>query len=329
MMTTPKNPMVKKSDTDGIIDEPITDVTLYTRKRVMIPLISAGAVVVIACVYWYFSIAGTVYTDDAYVDGNRAIISSKYAGRIAELSVEEGDSVQAGKILVKLDDSDLRAQEKQSQAALDYARHTLELAQVNGTKNEEDYARAESQFTSGVITKEQFDHAKKSLEAARAQNAIAQAQVASASAQLGVVQTQLKNIIIESPMNGVVAKKWAMPGDVVQVAQPILTVYDLDHLWVTANLEETKFGRIRLNQTVYVYLDTYRSHAFIGKVIQLGANTASQFSLIPPNNASGNFTKVTQRIPVKISIALKDDSGRNGPVRILPGMSAEVRLKIK
>ncbi|MCK9582358.1 MAG: HlyD family secretion protein [Endomicrobiales bacterium] len=328
-MADAKKETLKKSTDNGKIDEPIDEVPLYSKKRVMIPLIISAAVVMIAIVCWYLSIAGTIYTDDAYVDGNRVIVSSKYTGRISELKAEEGDNVKTGQVLVKLDDSDLSAQEKQSKSALEYARQNLELATVNSSKNEEDYARAENQFTNNVITKEQFDHAKKSLEAAKAQDAIAQAQIDSASAQLGVIRAQLKNIVIESPMNGIVAKKWAMPGDVVQVAQPILTVYDISNLWITANLEETKFGRIHLNQTVYVYIDAYKKHKFTGKVIQLGANTASQFSLIPPNNASGNFTKVTQRIPVKISIDLNQDSNKIESVRILPGMSAEVRLNTK
>ena len=328
-MADKKNETLKEPIDDGKIDEPIDNVPLYSKKKVMVPFVIISAAIMIAIVYWYLSIAGTIYTDDAFVDGNRTIISSKYAGRISELKAEEGDMVKEGQVLAKLDDSDLSAQEKQSRAALEYAKQNLELATVNSSKNEEDYARAERQFNNNVITKEQFDHAKKSLEAAKAQNAIAQAQIDSASAQLGVVRTQLKNIVIQSPMNGVVAKKWAMPGDVVQVAQPILTVYDISNLWITANLEETKFGRIHLNQTVYVYIDSYKSHKFTGKVIQLGANTASQFSLIPPNNASGNFTKVTQRIPVKISIDSNQDSKDNESIRILPGMSAEVRLNTK
>jgi membrane fusion protein (multidrug efflux system) len=328
-MSNEKNSTCKESNNPAEIEESIDDVPLYSKKKLMVPLIICCAVAAILFICWYLSVANTVYTDDAFVDGNRVVISSKYPGKISELLADEGDRVTLGQVLVKLDDSDLRAQEKQSEAALGYARQNLELAVVNLAKNEEDYVRANAQFASNVITKEQFDHAKKSLETAKAQNAIAQAQIDSASAQLGVVRTQLKNIVILSPLNGEVAKKWAMPGDVVQMAQPILTVYDLDHLWVTANIEETKFGHIRLGQEVYVYLDTYRSHKFTGKVIQLGANTAAQFSLIPPNNASGNFTKVTQRIPIKISIELQQDSTKAEPVRILPGMSAEVRLKIK
>ena len=217
-------------------------------------------------------------------------------------------------VLVRIDDYDLRAQETQAKASLEYAARNLEKAQ-------EDYERAKSQFSSSVITREQNDHAKKALELASAQNSIA-------SAQLGVVRTQLTNTIISAPMDGVVSKKWAMPCDVVQISQPIFTIYDIDNLWVTANLEETRYSQIKIGDEVHIYVDSYSGKRFNGKVIQLGANTASEFSLIPPNNASGNFTKVTQRIPVKISIDAGSIKKQYGAV-LLPGMSAEVRLKIK
>jgi len=128
-------------------------------------------------------------------------------------------------------------------------------------------------------------------------------------------------------MDGVVAKRWQMPGDVVQMAQPILSIYDLDHLWVTANMEETLFSRFKLGQPVHVLVDSYGGKKFDGKIIQLGSNTAGQFSLMPPNNASGNFTKVTQRIPIKISLEYEGPKNKQGPV-LVPGMSVEVRMKI-
>jgi membrane fusion protein (multidrug efflux system) len=120
-----------------------------------------------------------------------------------------------------------------------------------------------------------------------------------------------------------------MAGDVVQPGQPIFSIYDLQHLWVTANFEETKLASIRLNDPVEISVDAYPDSHFEGRVIQLGANTASQFSLIPPNNASGNFTKVTQRVPVKISIEDKESSSHSRSSQLLPGMSVEVKVKVR
>lgn len=104
------------------------------------------------------------------------------------------------------------------------------------------------------------------------------------------------------PMNGVVSKRWVMEGDVVQPGQAIFSIFDLQHVWITANLEETRVAALYEDCPVNIKVDAYPHQEFSGKVIRLGSNTAAQFSLIPPNNASGNFTKITQRVPVKISI---------------------------
>ena len=292
-------------------DDIINSVPLFSRKRVIIPAIIAVFILTLAALIWYLDFSGTVSTDDAYVDGNRVTVSSKYLGRIVQLTVDEGSIVKKGDVLVRLDVSDLTAQERQAKASLEFAVQSAELAKVNLEKAEEDFTRAQTQFNNAIISKEQFDHATKAFEAAKAQSAIAAAQIDTARAQLGVIDTQLANMVITAPMDGVVSKRWALPGDVVQMAQPILSIYDLEHLWVTADLEETKFSELKLGQKVHIYVDSYGGKKFDGKIIQLGSNTAGQFSLIPPNNASGNFTKVTQRIPIKISVEY-EGSTKNG-----------------
>ena len=149
----------------------------------------------------------------------------------------------------------------------------------------------------------------------------------SAQSQLGVIQTQLNNTVIVSPMTGVISKRWALTGDVVQPGQSVLTIYNVKDVWVIANLEETGLSALRLGDTVGISVDSYPKVKFAGTIIRLGSNTASQFSLIPPNNASGNFTKVTQRVPIKISIELVDNNQR-WQVKLLPGMSVEVKVKV-
>jgi membrane fusion protein, multidrug efflux system len=177
-----------------------------------------------------------------------------------------------------------------------------------------------------AITREQYDHARQAVETAQAQSDAAQAQITTAQAQLGVVETQLSNTQINAPFKGVVARRWVLPGDVVQAAQPILTVYDLQDTWVIAYFEETKIQSIKLGDSVEISVDSYPGRRFNGKVIELGTTAASQFSLIPPNNASGNFTKVTQRIPVKIGFlgAYQDSSM---PLRA--GMSVELKINVR
>ena len=165
------------------------------------------------------------------------------------------------------------------------------------------------------------------MPVAQAQLELAQSQVNTAKAHLGVVQTQLSNTQIYAPFKGLVAKRWVMQGDVVQPGQPIFTINDLEHIWVTAVFEETKLASIHLADPVHISVDAYADRDFEGKVTMIGASAASRFSLIPPNNASGNFTKVTQRVPIRISInAPQPDSGQDA-MPLLPGMSAVVRVR--
>ena len=314
------------STTDTDTDEEISDLPLYRKGKVVIPILLVLTAAVVGGWFWYINQRDYISTDDAYVDGRRATISAKILGRIIALDVDEGDTVHAGQTLVRLDDADLQAQEAQSRAALLLAGQNVGLAETGISRAKEDFARSELQFKEHIIPKEQFDHAKQELDAARARQAVAVAQVASARAQLGVIETQLGNVTIVAPIDGVVSKRWVLSGDIVQPGQPIFSVYDTRDVWVTANLEETSLTALRIADTVELSVDAYPALRFAGRVLQIGANTAAQFSLIPPNNASGNFTKVTQRVPVKISIAPETPSRT---AHLLPGMSVEVRVKVR
>ncbi len=309
-------------------DEEIDDVPLFKKKRIIIPLLIVLTLAAVGAIYWYMNLQDFVSTDDAYVSANSVAISTKMLGRVTFLGTDEGDSVRAGQTLLKLDDSNLRAQEMSAKAALDLAQKSVPLAQVEVNRAKDDFDRARVQYTGGIVTKEQYDHSQKALEAARAQLSITLTRVSTARAQLGVVEADLQNTVVNAPMDGVVAKRWILTGDVVQAGQPVFTIYDLKNIWVTANLEETKLGNLRIGDPVEIDVDAYPGTKFSGKVFQIGAYTASEFSLIPPNNASGNFTKVTQRVPVKISIDDPSSTPQSDPV-LRPGMSVEVSVKIK
>jgi membrane fusion protein, multidrug efflux system len=314
---------------NGIDDESIESVPLYRNFKLVIPFFIVIIGATILAYYWYIGSREYVSTDDAYVDANRVAISAKILGRIDSLTANEGDTVQSGQILVMLDDSDLRAQQAQTRTAIALAQENTLLANVSLEKAQTDYKRAMAQIKDNIITKEQFDHAQSEYESAKARVGIANAQANSAKAQLNVIETQLKNTVITSPMSGVISKRWVLAGDVVSPGQPIFSVYDLKNLWVTANLEETSISVLHIGDKVEVSVDAYPDLKFSGKVFQMGSNTASQFSLIPPNNASGNFTKVTQRVPIKISIQPSSGPTEKTPVQLLPGMSVEVRVKLK
>jgi membrane fusion protein (multidrug efflux system) len=312
-----------KTNEDITGEQDIESVPIYRKKKVLIPLF-IFIIIGMAAWYWYLGNKGFVSTDDAFVDANKATISSKMLGRLISLKFEEGDTIKTGQVLAELDASDLKAQEKQFIAVTINAKESITLAKVNLDRAKEDFARAQSQFGNNIITKEQYDHSAKALDAAQAEYNIALTRPGMSKAQADVIVAQLKNSTIYSPVDGIIARKWVLEGDIVQPGQPIFTIFDMKNIWITAQFEETRLALIAPGNRVEISVDAYPDKKYSGKVIQIGSNTASQFSLIPPNNASGNFTKVTQRVPVKISI----DKG-NSNLTLLPGMSVEVRVKEK
>ena len=312
-------------------DESIDNVPLFRKKKIVIPALIILIAVAIG-IYWYIGQLGYVSTDDAFIDGNKLSVSSKILGRIASLNVDEGDTVKQGQLLVQLDSTDLKAQENQAEAMLALDNESISLAKVNVEKAQDDFNRAQTQYKDNIIPKEQFDHMQKALEAAKASYNIALTKIGTAKAQIKLIKTELQNTQIYSPMDGVVAKRWVLAGDVVSPGQPIFAIYDLKNIWITADLEETKLAQIHIGDTVEISVDTYPDQTFRGQVYQIGSNTASQFSLIPPSNASGNFTKVTQRVPIKISIKQVKNNGKEDPdesIKLLPGMSVEIKVKVK
>ena len=309
-------------DEKNSIEEDIESTPIYRKKRVLIPLL-IFIVIGVAAWYWYMGNKGYVSTDDAFIDADKATISSKILGRIVKLKAAEGDTVISGQVLVQLDTIDLKAQEKQFIAATISATESISLAKVNLEKAKEDFDRAKNQYKDNIITKEQYDHSAKALDAAQAEYNISLTKPALSKAQLEIIAAQLKNATIYSPISGVIAKRWVLEGDVIQPGQPVFTIFDTKNIWITAEFEETRVGLITPGNQVEISVDAYPDKKYSGKVYQIGSNTASQFSLIPPNNASGNFTKVTQRVPVKILF----DKTNNAS--LLPGMSVEVRVKEK
>jgi membrane fusion protein (multidrug efflux system) len=270
------------------------------------------------------------------------------------VNADEGDSVKVGELLVSIDSSDLFSQKLQAKAAFDQASSSVDQAkaryeldqkneavqEINVARAKEDYDRANSQYDGKVISKEQFDHAKKTyesskamLDAAKAQVEVSKSQISfaesttkTAEAQISILETSLRNTRIYAPANGRIAKRWLLPGDVVQPGQPVFTISRDSLFYVMAYFEETKVSGIINGKKAEFTVDAYPDLKFFGRVINVGSNTAAQFSLIPPSNASGNFTKVTQRIPVKISIDnMKADADKR-LVHFVAGMSVLVKI---
>jgi membrane fusion protein, multidrug efflux system len=324
------------------------------KRRFLIPIIGISLIAIATSVYYYREYARYITTDDARIDADNVSVSTKIMGRISRILVAEGDSVKSGQLLVELDSSDLMAQKRQSMAQRDQAsaglsqavakfnadKQSIKVQEVGLARAQEDLARAKEQLAGNVITREQFDHIQKNfesalavLEAAKTQLLVSQAQIVNAQAsiktsgaQLGVVSTQLSNTSLYSPMNAVVAKRWMLPGDITQAGQSVLTLSAYEHYWVTVYLEETKLGMIYNGQEVLINIDAYPGVNFTGKVFFIASNTAGQFSLIPPSNASGNFTKVTQRVAIKCSIDKAEGYMDLSSFRFMAGMSVEVKI---
>ena len=294
------------------------------RGRVVLILVLVAAAV---GAYFLFTPGGTQFTDDAAIRGDQIVLSAQTLGQITTLTVEEQDHVTKGQTLVKLDDLTLRAQESQAIANKEFAAQNVDLAQVKLDQAQSDLDRATAQLKAKIIPQEQYDHLAIAFSSAQTQCKIALAQQKMAEAQYVTVETNLSHMIIQSPIDGVVAKKWTMPGNIVQPAQPIYTLYDLNSLWVEANFKETQIRSLKPGDPATVEVDAFPGHRFAGKGESIGTATASEFALIPPDNATGNFTKVTQRVPVKI--VLSDPPGAVDPKAdplLVPGLSAEVRV---
>ena len=322
--------------------------------KVYIPLILVIILILGGGVYWYIDYTKYVKTDDAKVESDNVAVSPKILGRISQLFAEEGATVKQGQLLAVLDSTDMVAQKNQTIAARMLAEASVlqarakyqydlknnKVLEVTLSKTKEDFERAKMQFSGSVITQEQFDHARKALETAQAQLEAAhsmanvsntqiqsaQASVESAQSQINLISTQLNNTRLFAPSDGIVGKRWLMPGDIAQPGQSIFTIVNDSKLWISIFLEETKLENLKVGQAVLFTLDTYPGVTFTGKILTLGSNTASQFSLIPASNASGNFTKVTQRVQLKISIEGVTEGKRLSDYRILSGMSAVVKI---
>ncbi|HEX3006676.1 MAG TPA: HlyD family secretion protein [Bacteroidales bacterium] len=307
-----------------------------------------------AAVIWYRNYMKYISTDDAYIDSDKVAISSKIMGRIAKLYVDEGDSVKKGMLLAELDSTEIFAQKlqfislkkqaitskQQVEAKYQFDQQSIKVQEINYQKASDDFQRAKTQYEGGVVTKEQFEHAQKAFEAAKAQYDAAktqlnvskaqitntQASIESSDAQINVSEAQLRNTRLYAPFDGIVAKRWLLAGDIAQPGQSIYTITNDKNFWVSVFIEETKLKGIYNGQEAEYEVDAIPNATFFGKVYSIGSNTASQFSLIPPSNASGNFTKITQRVPLKISIDSIDTKTNHNKVKLLSGMSVVVKL---
>ncbi len=228
-------------------------------------------------------------------------------------------------------------------AALDAS---IIAAQANATRAEQDLARVRELVQKQIVSRQQLDAAQAAADAARAQLSAAQRQAGAAgagvvNAQAGVrlaqarlaaaqaardnAQLQLSYTKITAPVTGIVSRKQVEVGQLVQAGQPLLTVVSDTGVWVTANFKETQLSDLKVGQPVDLDVDAYGGCHAKGTVASLSAATGAKFALLPPDNATGNFTKVVQRVPARIAIT--EGCGADHPLR--PGMSVNAHVATK
>jgi membrane fusion protein, multidrug efflux system len=285
-----------------------------------------------------------VSTDDAQVDGHIIPILPKVGGFVVAVRVTENQHVNAGDTLVVLDDRDYRVRLTQAEADLavalagvgnrarvGQADAQVEQAQANAAKAHADLDRLRPLAEKDIVSKQQLDAAAAAARAADAALAAARAALLAADARVGAMRAardqaalNLSYTRVTAPASGVVSKKSVEVGQLVQPGQPLMSVVPLDDVWITANLKETQIEHVKPGNPVAFTVDAYSGIDFKGHVESLSPATGARFSLLPPDNATGNFTKVVQRVPVRIR---PDSIDAAHPLR--PGMSVTVTIRTR
>ena len=326
-----------------------------------------------------------IYEYDARVTADIATISSRADGWVVDFPAREGAHVNAGDILVKIDDRAARLRSDALKAQIEGVRadrtklraeRQLALTQVDtlaktrgsivqvranalsALKSDLDLSKLElernrSLFASKVVNERQLqvaqaavdklesqiqqlhaehDQALNSLEEAKAEQfkigvidaeiAALDHQVANLAAQMHQQFVDIEDRTIRSPIPAVIDRTFTLRGEYVQSAQRILLLHNPDDVWIEANIKETQVGHLKLGQKVIVSVDAYPDDRFVGKVARIGSATTARFALLPTPNPSGNFTKITQRVPVKIDMV-------EMPKPLTPGMMVEVEIDIR
>lgn len=284
-----------------------------------------GSALAIAVFLWIGHARTYVWTNDAYIDGYQVSISPDIEARLIQLYVDEGDIVRAGQLLCQLDESIFNSQKLDAETKVSLLSEQVKLQKIQMEKRRDIYRVALAEYQNEIISFINFDTIEKDFLASEMEYRVAEANLANGLAKLGVIEELLRHTQIYAPRDGAIAKRWVVAGDSLRIGQPLLSLTDTD-VWVTANLEETKVRHLKSGDPVEIHVDAYRKERFEGTVYVVRAAAASQFSLIPPDTATGNFTKVVQRVPVKILL-------KNGPQRknlyLYPGMSVEVKIKVR
>ena len=322
-------------------------------------LIAIGAVFVLAGIGWYllwlFVFSLREVTDDAYVSGNQVAVSAQVSGTVIAVLADDTQRVDAGQVLVRLDPTDAEVALAKAGSALAHAvrqvrqqtamasQHDAAVAarRLELARAEADLKRRQPLLADKAIAAEEIAHGRDTVATAKAALDLATRQAAASHALVDGTDTARNASVMQAkaafreawinhernaivaPVGGYIAQRSVQVGARVQAGQPLLTVIPLHDLWVDANFKESQLAHIRIGQPATVQSDIYGGQVeYRGKVVGLGAGTGSAFALLPPQNASGNWIKVVQRVAVRI--ALEPQQLDRHPLRV--GLSTAVSV---
>ncbi|HEJ9058136.1 TPA: EmrA/EmrK family multidrug efflux transporter periplasmic adaptor subunit [Serratia fonticola] len=306
--------------------------------------------------WWYFNSRNVQSTDDAYVMGNQITISSQVNGSVVSVNYTNTDLVQQGDVLVNLDDTDANLNfkkvknklaetvRKTKQIYVNDAQYNANIAQakIAYQQAQADYQRRTQLMGAGAFSKEDLQHARNAVSSSKAaldvaieqyrsnrtliQNSTLEQQPAIllAAEQMREAWLALQRTKIRSPVTGYVAQRNVQVGETLSAGQALLSIVPADQLWIDANFKETQLSGVRIGQKVSVVSDLYGSNVvFDGVVEGINMGTGGAFSVLPAQNATGNWIKVVQRLPVRIT--LDAEQLKAYPLRI--GLSTTVTLR--
>jgi len=328
------------------------------RRRNLIIVTLALVVALIAYgLWWFFFARHYESTDDAYVGGNVVLVTPQVAGTVVAIHGDDTELVQAGKPLIELDHSDAKVALDQAEAQLAQTVREVRTLFVNNNtyaasvalrradleRARADLARRQELAGTGAVSKEDLEHARNAMQAAESALQAAREQLASnqaltdhtsiekhpnvqrAAAQVQAAYLNLSRDTLPAPMTGYIAKRSVQVGQRVAPGTPLMSVVPLNALWVDANFKEVQVAKMRIGQPATLKSDIYGGDVeYHGKVVGLSAGTGAAFALLPTQNASGNWIKVVQRIPVRIALDPKELE--NHPLRV--GLSMDVEVDI-
>ena len=318
---------------------------------------TAGPALVLGIGAWLYLTSGRyAATDNAYVQADRVTIAPQIGGRVVEVAVRENDTVRQGQVLFRIDPEPLQiavarmqAQVESVRSMLDAARNGYQVAQadVRSAQADRDYkqrqfARLQELRSRGLVAQQALDDAANTLAAARAKlesngAALTKAQnllgglpqtpdaelpgYKLALAQLAAARLDLEHATVRAPMDGTIGKMTLLPGDFLasgQAAMPLVA----DTLWIDANFKETDLTHVRVGQPATIDVDTFPGRQWRARVASISPASSAEFSLLPAQNATGNWVKIVQRIPVRLVLA---DTPADGLI-LRAGMSALVSI---